>query len=455
MSIYSLPPLISVLITLSLLFLISVHATNATLKRFGVLLCLAVTWWQACYIVLFSIKSEFIANIISRLSYSVIIFIPYLYGHFFHYAGVGKKSKFITVIFYLSLLFLPFIWLSKFFIEGVWHYYFGFYTKCGYLHIAYLALISTMSIYIYAKFLIELKISPKKRSQLKSSLIAFTIFIFAGSDYLIKHGLEFYPLGWVFVSFSFAYLLYKMFLGSFADLSVLAKRLKKEVKIEHEKYLYMIKVFTHDIKNKLSSNLLNLSIANTNYPDDQNITEALSTQKQMIAAVVNLINMFSRDEIILKKSLVNIPELLENFKKEWSRKCQNSNITFYTDTGDNAQISIDNEYMNLVWDNLFYNAFLHTPKNGVIKISFIKDNDFAKIIFSNSGQTIPQESREKIFQKYFLPEEQSPTHKGLGLHYSKMMCERHEGTLEYQISSDGLNQFIVKLPLKIPNHDYL
>ena len=75
------------------------------------------------------------------------------------------------------------------------------------------------------------------------------------------------------------------------------------------------------------------------------------------------------------------------------------------------------------------------------------NNKLINISFLNSGTLAYETSQKNIFEKYKLPETHSPYNKGLGLNYSKMMCELHGGDLTYNITEDKLNEFIVKLPI--------
>ncbi|MCP4675186.1 MAG: ATP-binding protein, partial [Deltaproteobacteria bacterium] len=129
------------------------------------------------------------------------------------------------------------------------------------------------------------------------------------------------------------------------------------------------------------------------------------------------------------------------------RKFENKKIDFRIISSGSIDIPLDLEYTQLVWDNLLSNAFQNTPMEGTVIIGFHYDDNMAVFSFSNTGVLLPREYQGNLSQKYLSPEKHTAYHKGLGLHYSRMMCEFHGGSLEYNINAKGMNEFVAKLPV--------
>jgi signal transduction histidine kinase len=64
---------------------------------------------------------------------------------------------------------------------------------------------------------------------------------------------------------------------------------------------------------------------------------------------------------------------------------------------------------------------------------------------------IPFELRDKIFEPFYrLGETEMETGTGIGLAISKSLTELHNGSLTLKENHEGLNHFVLTLPLKDP-----
>ncbi len=223
--------------------------------------------------------------------------------------------------------------------------------------------------------------------------------------------------------------------------------LKNQLKKANKKNEYFAKVFAHDIKNTLFIDAMSLASARKENPDSNAVLQSIETNKYMNRSAGNLINVFSKDEIILKKERTNSGEIFEQFVRDWKGKFENKRIDFQIICSEPITICLDLEYIQLVWDNILSNAYQNTPIEGVVIVKFYSNTGKAVFSFSNSGVLLPKEYQGNLSQKYLSPETHTPYHKGLGLHYSRMMCEFHGGSLEYNVNAEGMNEFVVRLPI--------
>ena len=102
--------------------------------------------------------------------------------------------------------------------------------------------------------------------------------------------------------------------------------------------------------------------------------------------------------------------------------------------------------LNQVWTNIIHNGIQAMKYKGTMTIDAIQQNDQIKVSITDSGQGIPQEIKEKIFQPFFTtkpPGEGS----GLGLDIVKKIVEKHQGTIEVD-SVPGKTTFTVSLPVR-------
>ena len=89
-------------------------------------------------------------------------------------------------------------------------------------------------------------------------------------------------------------------------------------------------------------------------------------------------------------------------------------------------------------------------EKSVLLIQAAKEENQVRICFENEGDTIPEESQKRIFDKFYRADaarSSSTGGAGLGLAIAKEIVELHKGQIIAE-SSGGKTRFIVTLPLK-------
>ncbi|MDH5744865.1 MAG: ATP-binding protein [Candidatus Aminicenantes bacterium] len=203
MNTYSLPPLIS-----SILFLIIggfcfLKKRKSTVSLTFALLCLATFWWQFSWFILFNTTNERSASYIVKFGYTGIIFIPITFFHFFVSFLKAEKDKWLVFVSYIiGLVLVLMLWTTDYFVNGFYRYYWGYYPRARFLHPVHLAQLSFLAIRALVLLVSHWKkqrLSPLRYNQVKYVLLALLAYIPAGSDYAVNYGIEFYPIGFIFI----------------------------------------------------------------------------------------------------------------------------------------------------------------------------------------------------------------------------------------------------------------
>ncbi len=104
----------------------------------------------------------------------------------------------------------------------------------------------------------------------------------------------------------------------------------------------------------------------------------------------------------------------------------------------------DAEVLRSVFNNLLINAVQAMEQNrGSLNIVMYEDGGFVKIEVRDTGNGIPEENLNKIFQPYFSTKE---TGTGLGLAIVKKIVEDHSGAIEIQTEVGKGTTVTVRLP---------
>jgi signal transduction histidine kinase len=102
--------------------------------------------------------------------------------------------------------------------------------------------------------------------------------------------------------------------------------------------------------------------------------------------------------------------------------------------------------MKQVWINIIDNAIKFSEASGTVEIEIKKEAVAISTAISNYGTEIPEESRKKVFEKFYQSDEShSSEGNGVGLAVVKRIVELHKGTVGVSCK-DGKTTFTVSVP---------
>ena len=164
----------------------------------------------------------------------------------------------------------------------------------------------------------------------------------------------------------------------------------------------------------------------------------------MATNVLNLTRV-ENQTILTDVKPYNLSEQLRScillLEDKWAKK----NLEMYIDF-DEYMISANEELLKHVWINLFDNAVKFSPEYGTLEIKVTQDDESISVSVSNNGPSIPPESRDKIFNKFYQADEShSSAGNGIGLAIVKRVTELHGGEVLVSIE-ENLTTFTVTLP---------
>jgi signal transduction histidine kinase len=113
-----------------------------------------------------------------------------------------------------------------------------------------------------------------------------------------------------------------------------------------------------------------------------------------------------------------------------------------------TRIECDPQLLAIALQNLLDNAIKYTPEHEVITVTGKTSDDGGAIIeITDRGPGIPEELREKIFNRYTRGQGvQNILGAGLGLHLTRHIVELHGGTITIAQPVEGGSSFIICLP---------
>jgi len=174
------------------------------------------------------------------------------------------------------------------------------------------------------------------------------------------------------------------------------------------------------------------------------LAEALKTADISVTRLTHIINNFlsitalKTGTDILSRAEVSLEPLIESALTELLPEitAKNLHVSRSTSPKDWPSLSIDADKVREVLLIILENAVHYNTKGGSIGITTKSDEDFFELTVENTGITINDEDKEKIFHETFYrnpsARELHPLGMGIGLRVARAIIQAHGGYIEIE-----------------------
>lgn len=195
----------------------------------------------------------------------------------------------------------------------------------------------------------------------------------------------------------------------------------------------------HDLRTPLTSVLgyLDLILKDENLTKEQArhfLTITFNKSKRLERLIDELfeITRMNYGMITLKKSRINLTDLLNQLKEEMYPLLEKNRLTVRLDCAPHLFIVGDGDLLARVFENLLTNAVRYGNDGQYIDINGFIDESNAVVQVINYGGSIPSDELPHLFDMFYTGDK-SRTHKenstGLGLFIAKNIVEQHNGMI--------------------------
>ncbi len=181
--------------------------------------------------------------------------------------------------------------------------------------------------------------------------------------------------------------------------------------------------------------------------------------RRLINQLLNL-SKLEAGKLKLNAREENIVKLLKTFTQSFESLATQKKVHLdFKSEKEEIIVSIDQNKLEIVINNLLSNAFKFTPEGGRISVevaSMPDDDNGGKevhIIVSDSGSGIPEDKLEKVFERFYLVDETnvgSHEGSGIGLALAKELVELHRGEIRVESKMNVGTTFRIILPIPGP-----
>ncbi len=152
---------------------------------------------------------------------------------------------------------------------------------------------------------------------------------------------------------------------------------------------------------------------------------------------------------------VDLRRLLTTLESSFSVLAMQRDIVFSIDHGPGLPTTVywDEDRINEVLGNLISNAFKFTPRGGKVALSVAPVDNKVVVTVSDTGAGISPEQLPRIFDKFFMGDNQAQAATkgtGLGLAIAREIVEAHGGQIVVESRVGKGATFVVTLPVEAP-----
>jgi signal transduction histidine kinase len=147
---------------------------------------------------------------------------------------------------------------------------------------------------------------------------------------------------------------------------------------------------------------------------------------------------------------LNITDSLKLTAFHYNKSASEKNIEVIVEDANSEfpKVSADKVALAEVLSNLVSNAVKNSPKNGKVRLRVSKHgSDHLRVIVSDEGSGVPEESQNRIFERFYRGPGQETNGVGLGLFISREIMRAHEGRIGLCERKSNLTEFYVDVPI--------
>lgn len=168
-----------------------------------------------------------------------------------------------------------------------------------------------------------------------------------------------------------------------------------------------------------------------------------------IQSILKVMRVESRDFKIMKET-ADINGIIENVVLRLRPLAKSKKIELHLNLEPMFLIEIDVTLMTEVFLNIIENGIKYTPESGQVFIHSYETENEVCIEIRDTGEGIPADDQEKVWEKFARGKSQDYKSKGtgLGLYLVKYFIELHGGRITMNSEVNKGTTFLVRLPIE-------
>ncbi|MDE6738584.1 MAG: sensor histidine kinase [Lachnospiraceae bacterium] len=177
------------------------------------------------------------------------------------------------------------------------------------------------------------------------------------------------------------------------------------------------------------------------------LDQAEAKQQEMARRLQGLSAINELDKIEGERVRISIREMLSEIYATYRGEAEVRSVYLIVEQpNQDAFLSAQPEKMDILFENLIYNALKATPPNGSITVSARIEDGKICVIVEDTGCGIPEEELPLIFRRFYVGTANRETGTGLGLYIVHGIVTELGGTIAVQSAVGKGTKFIMEFP---------
>ena len=179
------------------------------------------------------------------------------------------------------------------------------------------------------------------------------------------------------------------------------------------------------------------------------ITAEIDRENKIITDLLSLVKM-DKKAADVNITHMDINQLLEDILKRLRPIADKRNIDLILDCFRPVEADVDEVKFTLAISNLVENGIKYNVDDGWVRVSLDADHKYFYVTVADSGMGIPEDSIEKIFERFYRVDKSHSKEiggTGLGLAITRSSIAMHHGAIKVFSKEGEGTTFSVRIPL--------
>ncbi len=177
------------------------------------------------------------------------------------------------------------------------------------------------------------------------------------------------------------------------------------------------------------------------------LAQAESKQWEMARRLQGLSAINALDKIDGKRERVSVQEMLSEVYATHCGEAQVQSVYLVVEPPEqDVFLMAQPEKLNILFENLIYNALRATPPNGSITVSAWTEGGKICVAVEDTGCGIPEEELSLVFRRFYVGAKNRETGTGLGLYIVHGIVSELGGTIEVHSIVGKGTKFVMEFP---------
>ena len=234
-------------------------------------------------------------------------------------------------------------------------------------------------------------------------------------------------------------------------------KIVNRMKILDESRQEFVSNVSHELKTPLTSMkvLADSLVGQQGIPEELyqefmgDITAEIDRENKIITDLLSLVKM-DKKAADVNITHMDINQLLEDILKRLRPIADKRNIDLILDCFRPVEADVDEVKFTLAISNLVENGIKYNVDDGWVRVSLDADHKYFYVTVADSGMGIPEDSIEKIFERFYRVDKSHSKEiggTGLGLAITRSSIAMHHGAIKVFSKEGEGTTFSVRIPL--------